>query len=378
MAGRWTTNWSDQTPGAAPTGWSRGFGVTSGTWSIVAGAGKDGVSNALRLTGATNTLNALLLDAVNSDPDRANFQVLMRWSNSNATGNQDARGIGRAVGTSTTTADAIQGGYSNGTRRVAQLLDGTQTVFQNSTADSPVSAANVWRLTRLDVQGNVYRTRTWLDDGSAEPSTWDVSYTNATEAVTAPGGIGVYQNIINGQTTWDEVAIATGNQTATFTPAKEVTIVDSLDLSDPGSTLNSVNNIVVIDSLGLSDTAVTDLVSNFSRTVTDRLNLSDTVVTNLARVVQVQVIDSMELLDDVLEQTLIPRAPDPIDPPPEEQPDLSFVRGTEIIQQLIAAGYTVGTIMDRERQRLLAKTGANPVGNTLQDLYRIANERPRL
>lgn len=59
-------------------------------------------------------------------------------------------------------------------------------------------------------------------------------------------------------------------------------------------------------------------------------------------------------------------------------PEGLVVGNDYIFKQLVDAGYTTGTIMDRERARLLAKTAATPVGNTLQDLYRIANERPRL
>lgn len=49
-----------------------------------------------------------------------------------------------------------------------------------------------------------------------------------------------------------------------------------------------------------------------------------------------------------------------------------------IMTELIGAGYTTGTITDRERQRLLAKTGSTGVGKTMDDLYFMANEPNRL
>jgi len=50
----------------------------------------------------------------------------------------------------------------------------------------------------------------------------------------------------------------------------------------------------------------------------------------------------------------------------------------KIMAELIGLGYTTGTISDRERLRLLAKTGASSVGKTLQDLYVLAGEPNRL
>jgi hypothetical protein len=49
-----------------------------------------------------------------------------------------------------------------------------------------------------------------------------------------------------------------------------------------------------------------------------------------------------------------------------------------IMSELIASGYTTGTINDRERKRLLAKTGNSGVGKTLGDLYFLAGESNRL
>jgi hypothetical protein len=50
----------------------------------------------------------------------------------------------------------------------------------------------------------------------------------------------------------------------------------------------------------------------------------------------------------------------------------------KIMAELIGLGYTTGTINDRERKRLLAKTGSSGVGKTLGDLYALASEVNRL
>lgn len=50
-----------------------------------------------------------------------------------------------------------------------------------------------------------------------------------------------------------------------------------------------------------------------------------------------------------------------------------------IFTSLTSAGYTTGTIHDRERKRLLAALAlTEPQRLSLQDLYKLASERPRL
>lgn len=50
-----------------------------------------------------------------------------------------------------------------------------------------------------------------------------------------------------------------------------------------------------------------------------------------------------------------------------------------IMAELIAAGFTTGSILDRERKRLLAKVAlTEPQNLSLVDLYKLGNERPRL
>ena len=58
---------------------------------------------------------------------------------------------------------------------------------------------------------------------------------------------------------------------------------------------------------------------------------------------------------------------------------MANTKNDNIMAALIGAGYTTGTIADRERKRLLAALVlAEPQSLTLQDLYKRAGERPRL
>lgn len=54
-------------------------------------------------------------------------------------------------------------------------------------------------------------------------------------------------------------------------------------------------------------------------------------------------------------------------------------KNDSIFEALGLAGYTTGTISDRERKRLLALLGfTEPKRLTMNDLYKLAGERPRL
>jgi hypothetical protein len=367
------TDFSQYTAGAAPNDWTRRWVASPGTWNIIAGAGKDGVSNALQTTGLTAVRNAFSWNALDSLPGRENIEILARVKSSVAA-NGDFQFMTRGSGTAGTET-GYRGGVGNNTRRTDRYDNGTAYTWGTTNSSAgPTLAAETWYLIRYRINGANITISLWADDGVAvEPGTPHFSLTDPAPNLT-PGWVGLYQSIVNGKSSYDQIAFATNGDTATFTPATEIVVVDSLGLGDPGSSFNFSHDIVVVDSLGLKDAVVNDLVSQFNIIITDRIGATDSRLINLAAVQNVTIVDSIDLLDDALIQTLIPGDTDE-EPPPDTQ---AIARGTGIIGELVAAGYTMGTIMDRERLRLLDKTGANPVGNTLQDLYRLASERPRL
>lgn len=368
------TDFSQYTAGSAPSDWTRRW-AGSGSWTITAGAGKDGVSNAMRSSGLASGRNAISWNALDGLSGRETVDILGRVKSSIAA-NQDFQFVARGSGAAATET-GYRGGIANNTRRTDRYDSGT-AYGSWSTANTQTGAsipAETWYLVRFHLEGGLATVKTWADDGVAvEPGSPQFSVSDPSPNIT-PGFIGFFQSVVNGVTTWDQVAFATGGDIATFSPATEIVVTDTLNMGDPGSSFNVAQNIVIVDNLGLTDARVSDLVSQFNLVITDRVGLADSRLVNLAAVQNVTVVDSIDLLDDALIQTLIPG--DTGDPGGE--PDTQAIaRGTGIIEELVAAGYTMGTIMDRERLRLLDKTGANPVAATLQDLYRIAGERPRL
>jgi hypothetical protein len=372
VARNFHTDFSEYTAGAKPSDWTRRWVSTPGGWTIVANSGKGGAKNGLQSGGLTAVRNSMSWDAIDpADPDSADIDVLARWKSSNGTGNFDARFMARGSGVSGT-ENGYQGGIGNGFRRADRYVAGASAVVGSSSPAALVVAADTFAFTRFRINGTLISTKSWLDDGiTLESDAPLYSWTNT--EISGPGWAGVFQAITNGVTTFDELAIATGGLVAAFTTTIEKEITDTLALTDPGSSLSVAHNIVVTDGIGISDARVSDLVSQFNLVITDRLNSTDSRVVSGSTTTNLTIVDAMDLIDDALIQTLIPGDTGSGDPSDE-----IIARGTDIIEQLIAAGYTVGSIMDRERARLLAKTGASPVGNTLQDLYFLANERPRL
>ena len=58
---------------------------------------------------------------------------------------------------------------------------------------------------------------------------------------------------------------------------------------------------------------------------------------------------------------------------------MANTKNDSIMASLISGGFTTGSINDRERARLLAAAGlVEPQRLSLQDLYKLRGEKPRL
>lgn len=362
------TDFSEYDVDAQPRDWTRRFVTSGGSFKVVAGAGRNGVKPGLQFIPGSAVRNGLSWDKIDALTDRDVAQTLVSWTNT-VSSNIDGRTFYRGSGDAATSAAYVAGEVNN-VDRISKIAGTAITSLLSSTALA--HGAALWWLTRTEILvDNTIRSRTWADDGVAtEPTTWPASYTDATP-ITGVGWAGVYQDVINGRTTWDRYAFASGGLTASFNSIKSSILTDGLSSSDTGVDADSVYSFTIIDNEALIDSVVADVVNNFQIVITDKVGITDTRVVQQNFVRDIIITDSLALVDDVLQVALIPGGPD-------VPTDDEIYRGTEIINQLIAAGYTVGTIMDRERTRLLEKTGANPVGKTLQDLYYLANERPRL
>lgn len=126
---------------------------------------------------------------------------------------------------------------------------------------------------------------------------------------------------------------------------KSVTITDNVSISDIGTDVSFSNDLVVTDAVGITDGPAPYI--GLDMVISDGVGITD---------------------DEIVDLTVAP-------PPP-----VGGVVGTDaIFNQLVALGFDEGTINDREYERLTSKVGLESnVGYTLQDLYFLAGERPRL
>lgn len=136
---------------------------------------------------------------------------------------------------------------------------------------------------------------------------------------------------------------------------------DLLGISDSQA---KVVGLALTESVGITDSRILSGTGQLNLTLTDVTGISDSIVRTANTF---RTYTDVEQITDILILNLVSNGG-------------TIIRGGNqvIFDDLVARGHLTGSILDRERARLLAKTGASPVGNTLYDLYRIANERPRL
>lgn len=162
-----------------------------------------------------------------------------------------------------------------------------------------------------------------------------------------------------------------GGTAFTASPTDDTGTTDSIAVTqskvvsdDAGLTdiISVLQNKGVTDAIGLSDFMVVDR----SIVITDDMGFNDTVQQQGNKFFTIT--DNMGLMDAVNAQkggTFVP-----------------VKGGTDaIIAELAGLGFSTGTLLDRERARLMAQLTLTPlqaVNLTLYDLYKLNNEHPRL
>jgi hypothetical protein len=182
-----------------------------------------------------------------------------------------------------------------------------------------------------------------------------------------------------------------------------ISSVDDTGLTDGG--LETDFNFSVEDNTGLVDTNIIDFSGGFEVITEDTTGSTDTVVMLLSMVSSFEdLIGSIDTFNIELSMTSVVEdstgATDAVavdlitgsldidyvesigatDFAVIDFDGVSYVgsKADIIMQELIALGYTTGSIADREYSRLKAATGSDGIGKTLYDLYTLNNERPRL
>lgn len=164
---------------------------------------------------------------------------------------------------------------------------------------------------------------------------------------------------LSGGTAWTASPTDSAGLTDSIAVDQEKNVTDSVGLTD---SIAVNQNKGVTDSVGLTDSIIVDR----QIVIMDSMGFSDSVIQQGNRFITIT--DNMGLLDAYSAQkggTFVP-----------------VKGGTDaIIAELAGLGFTTGTLLDRERARLLAQLTLTPqqgINLTLYDLYKMNGEHPRL
>jgi PKD repeat protein len=165
-----------------------GTADTGGAWTLTGTASSFSVGSgaaSLRL-GAGKTLAAYLTGTPTRDTD---VTTTVRFGALPVGGSLYASLVGRRTGTHDYSATAIVA--ANGAVHLSFGRDST-TIASSGTIGSPIAAGTLLHV-RMQTVGSgttTVRARVWVD-GTAEPTTWQLSKTDATAANQAAGGFGI-------------------------------------------------------------------------------------------------------------------------------------------------------------------------------------------
>jgi len=308
----WAASGAD---GTTPVGLTN-YGASNSTdWTINTVAGAKAARG--YRAGSALAVYGLSLDAVDADANRATVEVWGKaYTQSTSQSNNGlmfVRGSGAAGSETCYLLEGTQTATKGGNRTafgVYKMVGGTATSIGGLLAKTSVWSAGQQYQFRFRVSGTALMFRTWLD-GASEPSTWDISITDAT--ISAAGKIGIASRAIDIAYSIFAFGVGTGGDSAPTSAVSAITASDSLSLTDavsvkaavPASDSLSLTDAVSVkaavpasDSLSLSE----DLSVAASVPASDSLSLTDAVSVKAA----VPASDSLSLSDAVSVAASVP------------------------------------------------------------------------
>lgn len=221
------TDFSGYTVGVEPSDWSERFLAPGSTITVEADGTATG-GQVLRIVLASHADRILAWDAIDSDPDRADAEVVFKWIVTDPEETVHSIGVGvRGSG-----GFSSETGYRLGAFDLSGGMPGDQSIEAHvngaaTTLDSAGIVINpgTWYWTRGRANGTTLQTKTW-EDGSAEPGSWALTVVDS--SVTAAGWVGIFTAV--GGTTYevDVLGVGTAGDTA---PTEEATGGAAVELS---------------------------------------------------------------------------------------------------------------------------------------------------
>lgn len=207
-AGQFFTDFSSDTVGALPSGWTEAYD-TSADWSIASEASASG-GKTLRMTGGTGR-RGMQWNAPSADPNRANVEIVCRWRTVPGSTVTDAsiRLLGRASGTGTNVTALASGSINSTNIGVANYVD---DVADSATRSPLTHVVGQWFYMRVRYNGTTSQIKAWAGTPADEPAGW--ALTKEFPAPTAAGWVGLMAISNEGAREFDWIGVATGGGTA--------------------------------------------------------------------------------------------------------------------------------------------------------------------
>lgn len=201
----YSTDFSEYTVDVAPSDWTEHWVVANSDW-IIRDQGGSPTELALEHTSSGLERRALSWDAIDSDSERQDSEVLVKFETSSASGFQFYF--------------RIRGSGSAGNETSYNLIVSSDTLFihkyDNGVSTSIVTksitlVADTLYWIRFRVNGSSLKGRFWLDSVS-EPSAWDLETTDT--AITGDGFVGLGNATAAGTRTFEFFSVGTNGDTA--------------------------------------------------------------------------------------------------------------------------------------------------------------------
>jgi hypothetical protein len=217
---QYSTDFSEYTTGQQPSDMTKRWVTASVAWTVIESA-ISGVTGGkvLELTrSGGNSRSGLSLDAIDSDADRADVEVLVKTQH--PTTANDFGGILFSRGSGISTLENL---YRSGVRWAAtesSLISDLAEYNSGSFAQGPLTAqslsADTWYWIRARWNGTTRQLRFWAD-GDSEPGTWAEEDTDA--SITAAGWVGLFSFASTEATQiYDFLSVGTNGDTAPGIP----------------------------------------------------------------------------------------------------------------------------------------------------------------
>lgn len=205
----YTDDLESYTPGAGlPSGWTSRW--DAGTYSVVDDSG----DNVIRQAHTSDGRRLASFDAINSDADRNNVEVLCRIRTSNISAGATQLGAAARCSGDGTTENGYVAIIYGDELRITKYVSATATTLITTT--TLTIAASTWYWIRFRVNGTSLKARIW-DASGGEPGTWDLETTDSSISGTGWAGSFSFSNTTNKDIS--DIAVATNGDTASMSTA---------------------------------------------------------------------------------------------------------------------------------------------------------------